>query len=85
MSESAGRAVSGLVIVDKPADWTSHDVVGKLRKLARTRQATAPSLRSMLAGWIWAAVISSSASTSWRAAISRLRMWLGRMPVEKRP
>ncbi|WP_026412011.1 tRNA pseudouridine(55) synthase TruB [Actinomadura oligospora] len=29
---------SGLVIVDKPADWTSHDVVGKMRRLARTRR-----------------------------------------------
>ncbi|MBO2446696.1 tRNA pseudouridine(55) synthase TruB [Actinomadura barringtoniae] len=29
---------SGLVVVDKPADWTSHDVVGKLRRLARTRR-----------------------------------------------
>ena len=29
---------AGLVIVDKPADWTSHDVVGKLRRLARTRR-----------------------------------------------
>ncbi|HEX6232181.1 MAG TPA: tRNA pseudouridine(55) synthase TruB [Jiangellaceae bacterium] len=28
----------GLVIVDKPAGWTSHDVVGKVRKLARTRR-----------------------------------------------
>jgi tRNA pseudouridine55 synthase len=31
-------APDGLVIVDKPADWTSHDVVGKLRKLAGTRR-----------------------------------------------
>ncbi|MDF5753993.1 tRNA pseudouridine(55) synthase TruB [Spongiactinospora sp. TRM90649] len=29
---------SGLVIVDKPAGWTSHDVVGKLRGLAGTRK-----------------------------------------------
>ncbi|GAA2575390.1 tRNA pseudouridine(55) synthase TruB [Actinomadura fulvescens] len=29
---------SGLVIVDKPAGWTSHDVVGKLRRLAGTRR-----------------------------------------------
>jgi len=29
---------SGLVVVDKPADWTSHDVVGKLRRLAKTRR-----------------------------------------------
>jgi tRNA pseudouridine55 synthase len=28
----------GLVIVDKPAGWTSHDVVGKVRKLAGTRR-----------------------------------------------
>jgi tRNA pseudouridine55 synthase len=28
----------GLVIVDKPAGWTSHDVVAKLRKLAGTRK-----------------------------------------------
>ncbi|MGI5168294.1 tRNA pseudouridine(55) synthase TruB [Spirillospora sp. CA-253888] len=29
---------SGLVIVDKPAEWTSHDVVGKMRRLAGTRR-----------------------------------------------
>lgn len=29
---------SGLVIVDKPADWTSHDVVGRMRRLAKTRR-----------------------------------------------
>jgi tRNA pseudouridine55 synthase len=29
---------AGLVIVDKPAGWTSHDVVGKLRRLAGTRR-----------------------------------------------
>jgi tRNA pseudouridine55 synthase len=30
--------IAGLVIVDKPAGWTSHDVVGKLRRLAGTRR-----------------------------------------------
>jgi tRNA pseudouridine55 synthase len=30
--------MSGLVIVDKPAGWTSHDVVAKLRGLAGTRR-----------------------------------------------
>ncbi|GAA0399617.1 tRNA pseudouridine synthase B [Acrocarpospora corrugata] len=29
---------SGLVIVDKPADWTSHDVVAKMRGIAGTRK-----------------------------------------------
>jgi tRNA pseudouridine55 synthase len=29
---------SGLVIVDKPAGWTSHDVVGRMRRLAGTRK-----------------------------------------------
>jgi len=29
---------SGLVIVDKPAGWTSHDVVGRMRRLAHTRK-----------------------------------------------
>lgn len=29
---------SGLVIVDKPAGWTSHDVVGRMRRLATTRR-----------------------------------------------
>jgi len=29
---------SGLVIVDKPAGWTSHDVVARIRKLADTRR-----------------------------------------------
>ncbi|MFI6812129.1 tRNA pseudouridine(55) synthase TruB [Nonomuraea sp. NPDC050328] len=29
---------SGLIVVDKPAGWTSHDVVGKLRRIAGTRR-----------------------------------------------
>ncbi|MFC4529623.1 tRNA pseudouridine(55) synthase TruB [Sphaerisporangium dianthi] len=29
---------SGLIIVDKPSGWTSHDVVGKMRRLAGTRR-----------------------------------------------
>lgn len=28
----------GLVIIDKPAGWTSHDVVGRVRRLAHTRR-----------------------------------------------
>jgi tRNA pseudouridine55 synthase len=31
-------APGGLVIVDKPAGWTSHDVVARIRKLAGTRR-----------------------------------------------
>jgi tRNA pseudouridine55 synthase len=31
-------AESGLVIVDKPAGWTSHDVVARIRRLAGTRR-----------------------------------------------
>jgi tRNA pseudouridine55 synthase len=30
---------SGLVIVDKPPGWTSHDVVARIRRLAGTRRA----------------------------------------------
>ncbi len=30
--------MNGLVIVDKPAGWTSHDVVARLRRLAGTRR-----------------------------------------------
>jgi tRNA pseudouridine55 synthase len=29
---------SGLVLVDKPSGWTSHDVVGRVRRLAHTRR-----------------------------------------------
>jgi tRNA pseudouridine55 synthase len=28
----------GILIIDKPVDWTSHDVVGKLRKLLKTKR-----------------------------------------------
>jgi tRNA pseudouridine55 synthase len=31
-------APDGLVVVDKPAGWTSHDVVGRMRRLAATRK-----------------------------------------------
>ncbi|VXB30022.1 tRNA pseudouridine(55) synthase TruB [Aeromicrobium sp. 9AM] len=30
--------VSGLVVVDKPAGWTSHDVVGRMRRIAGTKK-----------------------------------------------
>ena len=36
--EVPARAPDGLVVVDKPAGWTSHDVVGKVRRLAGTRK-----------------------------------------------
>ena len=31
-------APDGLVVVDKPAGWTSHDVVARMRRLARTKK-----------------------------------------------
>src|SRR5690242_162204 len=30
--------LDGVVVVDKPAGWTSHDVVAKVRRLAGTRR-----------------------------------------------
>ncbi|MCA1783707.1 MAG: tRNA pseudouridine(55) synthase TruB [Intrasporangiaceae bacterium] len=41
MSRAAHTAASdtdGILIVDKPAGWTSHDVVGRTRRLAGTRK-----------------------------------------------
>jgi tRNA pseudouridine55 synthase len=32
------RAPAGLVLVDKPAGWTSHDVVARMRRIAGTRK-----------------------------------------------
>src|SRR5699024_2457713 len=34
----AELAGDGLVVVDKPPQWTSHDVVGRMRRLAGTRK-----------------------------------------------
>ena len=31
-------ALDGVILVDKPAGWTSHDVVARMRRLARTRK-----------------------------------------------
>ena len=31
-------APDGLLVVDKPAGWTSHDVVGRARRLCATRK-----------------------------------------------
>jgi tRNA pseudouridine55 synthase len=33
-----GGAVDGLVVVDKPPDWTSHDVVARVRRIAGIRR-----------------------------------------------
>ncbi len=38
MSRAAASAYDGLVIVDKPAGLTSHDVVARVRRLADTRR-----------------------------------------------
>jgi tRNA pseudouridine55 synthase len=47
MTAAAGSAVApeegtaapeGVVVVDKPAGWTSHDVVGRLRRIAGTKR-----------------------------------------------
>lgn len=35
---SARPSIDGLVVVDKPTGWTSHDVVGKMRQIAGTRK-----------------------------------------------
>ncbi len=35
---SNGVVPSGIVVVDKPSGWTSHDVVGRVRRLAGTRK-----------------------------------------------
>lgn len=32
------RSPSGIVLVDKPQEWTSHDVVARMRRLASTRK-----------------------------------------------
>jgi tRNA pseudouridine55 synthase len=34
----ADQAQSGIVVIDKPAGWTSHQVVAKVRRLANTRK-----------------------------------------------
>ncbi|MFI5672363.1 tRNA pseudouridine(55) synthase TruB [Streptomyces sp. NPDC051704] len=38
MSNNAGKTPDGLVIVDKPSGFTSHDVVAKMRGIAKTRR-----------------------------------------------
>jgi len=38
MSNPSGPAAGGLVVVDKPAGLTSHDVVSRMRRLAQTRK-----------------------------------------------
>lgn len=38
MARGAVPGPSGLVVVDKPAGWTSHDVVARVRRLAGTRR-----------------------------------------------
>ncbi|HWU46988.1 MAG TPA: tRNA pseudouridine(55) synthase TruB [Humibacter sp.] len=37
-SKPHGPAASGILLVDKPGGWTSHDVVARVRRLAGTRK-----------------------------------------------
>jgi tRNA pseudouridine55 synthase len=36
--QGGGSAADGLLVIDKPAGWTSHDVVARVRRLAGTRR-----------------------------------------------
>lgn len=36
--ERQPAAPEGVVVIDKPGDWTSHDVVGRVRRVAGTRR-----------------------------------------------
>ena len=38
MSSAAGPQLHGFLVVDKPAGWTSHDVVARARRLTRERR-----------------------------------------------
>lgn len=38
MTQADTSVGDGLLIVDKPSDWTSHDVVGRARRLCATRK-----------------------------------------------
>ena len=38
MANTAGESVEGLLLVDKPQGWTSHDVVAKMRRILGTRK-----------------------------------------------
>ena len=37
-NQATVTALDGAVVVDKPEGWTSHDVVGKMRRLAQTKK-----------------------------------------------
>jgi tRNA pseudouridine55 synthase len=38
VSTTSSGPVTGFVVVDKPAGWTSHDIVARMRRLAGTRK-----------------------------------------------
>lgn len=38
MNDARPQTPDGILVVDKPAGWTSHDVVGRMRRLANTRR-----------------------------------------------
>src|ERR1700733_4257742 len=38
LKNEAVNDVDGVIVVDKPRDWTSHDVVNRMRRLAGTRK-----------------------------------------------
>jgi tRNA pseudouridine55 synthase len=35
---TSGDNLDGVIVVDKPEGWTSHDVVGKMRRIAKTKK-----------------------------------------------
>jgi tRNA pseudouridine55 synthase len=38
LKDDGARILDGVIVIDKPAGWTSHDVVAKMRGIARTKR-----------------------------------------------
>src|SRR6478736_5549814 len=62
----------GLLIIDKPAGWTSHDVVGRLRRLTGERQiGHAGTLDPMATGVLPVAVGDATRAIEYLAGASK--------------
>lgn len=60
----------GLLLIDKPSGWTSHDVVGKLRRLANQRQIGHTGTLDPMATGLMGVLMGSA---------TRLEPWLTKM------
>ena len=69
MEANGKEQLDGAIVVDKPGGWTSHDVVSKMRRIAKTKKVGHLGTLDPIATGVLPLVLSSGSGSEMRQAV----------------